>query len=329
VTRLLVVRLGSLGDLVHTLPAVAALRRAHPSLTLDWLVDAVHAEFLALVPVLSTVVVLRDRTMSAWLEARRTLRARHYDAAIDFQGLVKSAALARLSGAGRVIGFGRRAAREGSAAWFYSEAIEIGEGRHVIEKNLRLAALLGAATDAVEFPLVRVESALAAQIAETAGTSFAILNPGAAWPNKRWPPESFGQLAAILRDRHGLRSAVLWGPGEHTIARDVAAASSGAAFVAPETEIADLVALARRARLIVSGDTGPTHIAAAVGTPVVALFGPTNAKRNGPWRPDDVAITRYEGCDCHYQRRCRRREGWCLGTVSVDEVASAVERRLQ
>ncbi len=142
-TRLLVVRLGSLGDLVHTLPAVSAIHRTFPALEIDWLVDAIHREFLSMVPLLTEVVVLSDRTAGAWLATRSALRARNYDVAIDFQGLLKSAALARLSGAGRVIGFTRRAAREGIAAPFYSERVDAETGRHVIEKNLALAGALG------------------------------------------------------------------------------------------------------------------------------------------------------------------------------------------
>jgi heptosyltransferase-1 len=326
--RFLVVRLGSLGDLVHALPAVSAIRRAHPDAEIDWLVDAVHRDFLALVPVISSIVVLRDRTVAAWLETRRLLRTREYDLAIDFQGLLKSAALARLSGARRVIGFDRGSLRESAAAPFYTERTEVGEGRHVIEKNLRLAAALGAKTDAVEFPLARHDSPAMTTLRAQGVGDYVVINPGAAWPNKRWPPESFGHLARILRDRDALRSIVLWGPDELAIAQAVVASSDGAAIVAPETKMPDLVAMARQTRLFVSGDTGPLHIAAAVGAPVVGLFGPTNPKRNGPWNPRDVSISRYEACDCDYERRCRRTEGWCLGEISVDEVAAAARRRL-
>ena len=140
--RLLVVRLGSLGDLVHTLPAVAAIRRAHAGAAIDWLVDAVHGDFLALVPAIDRIVTLGERSARGWLAARRELRARQYDVALDFQGLLKSAALARLSGARRVIGFTRRAAREGIAAPFYSERVDADTGGHVIDKNLALAAAL-------------------------------------------------------------------------------------------------------------------------------------------------------------------------------------------
>lgn len=327
-TRLLVVRLGSLGDLVHTLPAIAALRRAHPDAEIDWLVDAMHVDFLQLVPILSTVIPLRDRTAAAWLEVRKSLRTRDYDVAIDFQGLLKSAALARLSGAKRVLGFERRSLRESSAAPFYTERVAVGEGRHVIEKNLRLAAALGARTETIEFPIRDVASPALETIRAAGTTPFALINPGAAWPNKRWPPESFGAVARAIQERHHLRSLVLWGPQEESLARAVSDASDGAATPAPLTGLTDLVALSRAASLIVSGDTGPTHIAAAVGTPVVALFGPTNPARNGPWSPDDISIARFEFCSCHYQRQCRQPHAWCLATISVDEVIAAIDRRL-
>jgi lipopolysaccharide heptosyltransferase I len=329
VKRLLVVRLGSLGDLVHTLPAVSAIRRTFPALEIDWLVDAPHREFLSLVPVLTSIVVLRDRTAGAWLAARGELRARQYDVALDFQGLLKSAALARLSGARRVIGFTRRAAREGMAAPFYSERVDAQTGQHVIDKNLALAGALGVSTETLEFPLAESPSAAAEAVRAAGLDNYALINPGAAWPNKRWPPASFGRVAERLREKHGLHSIVLWGPGERALAEAIAAASAGAARPAPETTIRDLVEISRRARIIVSGDTGPLHIAAAVGVPAVGVFGPTNPKRNGPWRKEDVAISRYEVCDCHYERRCRRGpDQWCLGTIAVQDVAAAIDRRL-
>jgi heptosyltransferase I len=327
--RLLIVRLGSLGDLVHTLPAVAALRRAHPGAVIDWLVDKGHRSFLDLVPVLSGIVPLRNRTMGAWMEARRILRARDYDVALDFQGLIKSAALSRLSGAKRVLGFNRRALRESLAAPFYTQRIAIAADVHVIQKNLALARAAGATTGALEFPLNPVESPALTTIRSRGITAFALVNPGAAWPNKRWPPTAFGRLARTVHERHGLRSVVLWGPGESKLAEEVAATSAGAAIAAPATTIPDLVALSRAARLMISGDTGPLHIASAVGVPAMALFGPTNPRRNGPWLPIDVCVSRYESCDCHYERRCRRpSDTWCLGTVAVDEAVEAVDRVL-
>ena len=331
-TRILIVRLGSLGDLVHTLPAMCAIADAHPDAEIDWLVDAVHRDFLALVPGISLIVPLRDRTAAAWLEARRALRPRGYDVALDFQGLLKSAALARLSGARRVIGFDRTSLRERAAAPLYTERVEVGDAGegapHVIDKNLRLAGALGIATAARQFPLAEGDSAALAQLRAQGVRDFALISPGAAWPNKQWPPVSFGQVAAWLQHRYAWRSVVLWGPAEETIARQVVDASAGAGVLAPQTTIADLVALSRHALLFLSGDTGPLHIAAAAGAPVVALFGPTSAARNGPWDPRDVSVSKYHACVCHYQRRCRQPEAWCLAKITVDEVIAAIEARL-
>jgi len=328
-TRVLIVRLGSLGDLVHTVPAIAATRRGDPSLEIDWLVDAPHREFVELVPLITSAIVLKDRTVAAWLDARQTLHTRRYAAAVDFQGLFKSAALARLSGAPRIVGFDAGSLRERSAALLYTERVHVGDAedgaQHVIQKNLRLAAHLGAPIDRVEFPLADVDSRVAADMRARLSDPYAILNPGAAWPNKRWPPAAFGDIAKRILAQYGWRSLVLWGPGELELARAVAAAAGESAIAAPETTVGDLVALARHARLFVSGDTGPLHLAAAVNTPVVALFGPTNHRRNGPWNATDVTITRYAACDCHYERQCRRSDGWCLGTIAADEVMQAIE----
>lgn len=328
-SRLLVVRLGSLGDLVHALPAVAAIRRAHPSWQIDWLVDAVHREFLDLVPILSSVITLDERSPRGWLRVRRKLRAHQYDIAIDFQGLIKSALLARLSGARRVIGFERHALRERGAAAFYTERVAAGHAPHVIDKNCALAASLGADVSVREFPLGRPSSSALETLRRDVTGHFALLNCGAAWPNKRWPPQRFGGIARWLFEKCGWRSVVLWGPGEEALAADVARASRGAAVVAPATTLADLVAFAREAQLMVSGDTGPTHIASAVGTPVVALFGPTSPSRNGPWDPDDVVLSEYARCDCHYQRSCRRvPDEWCLGRIGEEDVRHAIDARL-
>lgn len=334
----LIVRLGSLGDLIHTLPAVAAIRRAYPDARIDWLVEPPHRGLLDLVPIVSDVVVLKGRSAGGWFDTVRELRARRYNTAIDFQGLIKSAALARLSGARSVVGFDRAALREPLARLLYTNAPRVGEGRHVIDKNLAVVSALleqtvtlrGSSREqaAIDFPLREVQSpALEAMRAQGIG-KFALVNPGAAWPNKRWPADRFGAIAAMLRNEHGLAPVVLWGPNERELAAAVVAASGGAAVVAPETQLPDLVALSREASFMISGDTGPLHIACAVGTPTVSLFGPTDFKRNGPWDPADAVLTRYAQCPCHYKRQCQQPDKWCLLDVSVAEVERAVRTRL-
>lgn len=328
--NVLIVRLGALGDIVHAVPAAAALRTAFPGARIDWLVEAKHRPFLDLVTVVDRIVVVGQPSIAGWTEAVRQLRQVRYDVALDFQGLLKSAVLARASGAARVIGFSLWHLREKTARPFYSEAgsEEVGEPEHVIHKNLRLLRTVGVTDDRVAFPLAAPESAALGSVRAAIGDGpFALVNPGAAWPNKRWPPDRFGAVAAFLRDIRGLASIVLWGPGEEALARAVVDASGGSARVAPPTSIADLLALAREASLMVCGDTGPLHIAAATGTPTVSIFGPTNPRRNGPWSSEDVVVSRYAACGCHYDRRCHQ-ASWCLDDVSVAEVTAAIQQRL-
>ena len=343
--RILIVRLGALGDVVHAIPVAAALRRAFPAARIDWLVSAKYREILDLVPVIDRRLVINDRPSTgsgraepggtSLLTAIRELRRSRYDIAIDLQGLIKSAVLARASGAPRVVGFSSRYARERAARFFYTDAYDPGRGglydaretRHVVDINLGLLGVLGITAPAREFPIEAIDSDAARSAREQAGGPYALLNPGAAWPNKRWPPERLAAIATALRARHGLMSVVLWGPGEEALAAAVAAGANGAAVVSPKTTIADLVALARRAALMVSGDTGPTHIAAALGTPIVGIYGPTRPARNGPMSPLDVTVSRDRVCQCHHLRRCTL-DRMCLLDIEVAEVLEACERRL-
>jgi lipopolysaccharide heptosyltransferase I len=343
VTRILLVRLGALGDIVHALPVAAALRRARPDARIDWLVSAKHREILDLVPVIDRRLAVKDRGDAgdgASLPATvREIRHSRYDVVIDLQGLIKSAIIARSSGAPRVIGFTGRYLREPLARLLYTDVHDPGgegiyapsETRHVARINLGLLETLGIHTDLVEFPIadrdrLSANACAARMLAETGG-GFALLNPGAAWPNKRWPPDRLARVAAALRDRRGLRSVVLWGPGERTLGEQVVAGAAGAAILAPQTSIADVVALARQAAIMISGDTGPTHLGTAVGTPIVGLYGPTRPERNGPLQPEDITVSRAAICECHHLRQCRR-ERMCLLDIEVEEVIAAAERRL-
>jgi heptosyltransferase-1 len=344
--RILLVRLGALGDIIHAIPVAAALRRAFPAARIDWLVAAKHREILDLVPVIDrrlvwsgTVFRAMDSSgrgnLSPALAGIRELRRSRYDVAIDMQGLLKSAIIARASGARRVVGFASTYLRERLARPFYTDAFDPGcgdiydprETRHVVQINLGLLEPLGLTVVRPEFPIDRVDSEIARRIADRTAGRYAILNPGAAWPNKRWPPPRFGAVAAALHARHGLASVVTWGPGEQSIAQETVSASSGAAMLTPPTSVGDLVALARGASLMISGDTGPTHIATALGTPIVGIYGPTRPSRNGPWSPADAVVSRDATCECLHLRRCKR-QTMCLMDIEVEEVLTAVERRL-
>ncbi len=328
---ILVVRLGALGDLVHALPAVAAMRAAWPDARIDWLVDARYQALPALVPVVDHVIVVGKPGGGSLSRVVRALRAAKYDIAIDLQGLLKSAGFARSAGARTTAGFVAAQLREPAASLFYTMRVRGDDSGHVIRKNLSLVAALGARTDRVAFPLdVPASPALDAARADLGlddGAPFAVLNPGAGWPNKQWPGERFGAIAAHLRRRHGLASLVVWGPGERERAEQVVAASEGAARVGPATSVADLLAIARAAAVFAAGDTGPLQLAAAAGTPIVGVFGPTNPSRNGPWDPADVCLSRFDECECHHKRRCRRATP-CIDSITATEVAAAIDRRL-
>ena len=289
--NILIVRLGALGDIVHAIPAAAALRAAFPDARIDWLVDAKHRAIVDLVTAIDRVRAARGAD-DPRLGRRRPARARpRYDIAIDLQGLMKSAVLARASGAARVVGFSIWHLREKSARPFYSETDDAAadEGGHVIQKNLRLLRVVGVETDASSFRLPTWRRRRSTRCGGSSGRApFALLNPGAAWPNKRWPPARFGEVAAFLRDVRGLPSVVLWGPGEEALAHAVVASSNGAASVRAADRRRRSRGAVAAAALVVSGDTGPLHIAAAVGTPIV-----------GALRPDRSAAERSVGA-----RRC-------------------------
>lgn len=339
--RILIVRLSALGDIVHALPVLAALGRSYPAAAIDWLVEENYAPILSLAEGLHRRIIVRARasTVTAgtvsfggvlgYLRAAAFLRAQRYDAALDLQGLIKSAVWARASGARRVIGFDRSYLREPQAAALYSETVVPQDAPHVMQKNLSILRALHVDGGPLELPLRRTGSAEISKAIESAGGrgGYIVLNPGAAWPNKRWPPERFGALAAALRDRTGLRSLVTWGPAERALAESVSQKSAGAATTAPSTTVVDLAALLRDAALVVSGDTGPLHIAAAMAAPLLGLYGPTWPERNGPWDPDDEVISRAGTCVCHHKRQCLRGAP-CINEITIDEVIAAAKRRL-
>lgn len=341
--RVLIVRMGALGDIVHALPVLAALRAHRPDVAVDWLVDARYAGVLALVDGVRQRIVVRAKAagdlggevrfagVAGLLSALGHLRAQGYDAAVDLQGLIKSAAFAQFSGARRVIGFVRAQLREPAAGVLYGEHVAGPAGGHVVQKNLSVLPALDVPTAGVVFPWRDVPSTAVATVMATpriaAAGGFAVVNPGAAWDNKRWPPERFGALAARLGGELGLPSVVTWGPGEEARAEAVVAAAHGHAVASPPTALPDLLALARHARLVVSGDTGPLHLAASVGAPIVGLFGPTRPERNGPWRPEDVSVSRATTCVCFHKRQCLRGRA-CLEDIDVDEVFAACVQRL-
>jgi heptosyltransferase I len=283
--KFLVVRLSSLGDLVHTIPAVAALRAAFPSAQIDWVVDRRWSPLIGLVTCINETIPL-DRSPRDVLAMVARLRRTHYTCALDLQGRYRSAVLGWLSGAPRRIGRAAKSTREPGAALFYTERV-VPTGRHIVDMTVDLAARAGAKPTAEpQFPLrvppeawQRVREKLAR---EGVTGSYVVLSPGGGWKSKCWPPERFGALAVAIERAHGLRAVVNIAPGEEEMAREIIHAAEPARPVALTFDIHELAALLSEARLVVAGDTGPLHLAAALGTRVVGLFGSTDPERNGP-----------------------------------------------
>ncbi|MGQ9897837.1 MAG: lipopolysaccharide heptosyltransferase I [Acidobacteriota bacterium] len=339
--HILIVKLSSIGDVVHAMPAVAALRRAFPAARLSWVVERVAAPLLLGAPGLDEVIVLDTRGWRRrWYQrgvlrqaaaCLSCLRKPPVDIALDFQGLIKSAAVVWYSRARRRIGFMTEALREPPGRLAYTEQVAVAPSEHVIRTNLRLVEALGVSLpEQYEFwlpPLENESDYVAGQLSRHGIRGrFALLNPGGGWKTKRWPAVNFGYLAEILWKQHGLASVVAYGPGEIGLVEQLRDVVRQAPVVSFPTNLREYLALARQATVFVGGDTGPLHLAAAVGTPIVGLYGPTSAKRNGPFAAADKVVGLDVACrvDC-YRRTCQQHI--CMD-ISVSMVAQAVTDRL-
>ena len=331
-----------MGDIIHTLPAVAALRAAFPHITIGWIVEERWVELLCTLRYprsgpLSSQKPLVDRIHTVntpeWRKSLFSLKTWHhmasglsdlrgveYHAAIDFQGAVRSALLARWSGAS--VTYGDAQPRENAASMWYTRPV-ITRGVHVIDQALSLARAVEPfqCVPQVQFPIDPHAEDRIAPIAQAG--ELVILNPGAGWGAKQWPPERYGLVAKQLVD-DGLRVVVNYGPGEEQLAAAVESASAGSAQ-AVSCSISELIALTRRARLFIGGDTGPMHLAAALKIPVVALFGPTNPARNGPFSVASVVLRSPTSLTSH-ARRSEPEPG--LLEITVEDVVAGARRLL-
>ncbi|HKW76426.1 MAG TPA: glycosyltransferase family 9 protein [Terriglobales bacterium] len=346
-TRILIVRLGALGDIIHALPAATAIRKALPDAVLGWMVEERWSELLTargekpsplatgsqkpVVNLVHTVDTMRWRKKFFRATTAREiagdlgrLRQTHYDLALDFQGNMKSALFATLSRARVTAGFHNP--RERGARWFYSRRFAR-SGEHVIEQNLSLAdeALrpwLQEKRLETTAPLLpcdpAAESWACAEIKKLGIASFAIMNPGAGWGGKQWPAERFGEVARALAV-HNVKTLVNSGPGEEALAAAVVEASAGHASSIVCT-LGQLIALVRRARLLIGGDTGPLHLAAALGIPVVGIYGPTDPARTGPVGSPAIAL-RHAESETTFSHHAAPDQG--LLQISTEEVISA------
>lgn len=337
--RILIVKLGSIGDIVHTLPSLAAIRRALPEAEISWAVETSTAEILRGNPMIDRLIEVDTRSLRGGkalltdLAAQvRDLRKFEFDVAIDFQGLWKSAAVAKLSAAKRRWGFSREGLREPSSRVLLTDTVRTPTKIHVIRKNLALAAgalKIDIADNEFEFSIATTDEHIAEAdaISNVAGGKFAILNPGGGWVTKLWHAEKFGELADRLWNELGIASIVTTGPNEEHLAEKIAANSGSGHTIFSQPSLKGFYELAKRSSIYVGGDTGPTHIAVAAGAAAVGIFGPTEWWRNGSVNPDDICVERKD-IDCRVDCHRRTCDKWICMDSDVETVFAAVKRRL-
>jgi heptosyltransferase-1 len=325
--RLLVVRLSSLGDIVHTFPAVAGLRETFPAAQIVWLTHPRWELLVRSSGLASETWATETRSLSSIRAVVRRIRAAEFMAAIDYQGLWKSAGLPFAAGVQRRIGFSSATIREYGVPILYTDRVHCTTA-HIADQNgelsVRAGARCGVASFALQIP-EDAEASVQAYLRVQALERYIVLSPGGGWRSKCWPAERFGALCQKLHRTLGLRSVVNYGPGEDDLAQALSAAAGDARPLLYNGELGELMALLKKSSCIVGGDTGPLHLAVALGTPAVALFGPTDPARNGPYRSDDIAL-RATGARRDHSRR--RVTDPAMLAIDVDAVFEAVCRRI-
>jgi len=331
--RILIVRLGSMGDILHSLPVLASLKESFPDWEVDWLVEPRWRPLLEGIGYLARIVNLdtigwRKEPLSAasWRglrDALGILRERRYDCALDLQASIKSAAACYLSGAREILGFETPWLKEPACGVFYTRRVAATGTVHMVETNLALAAALGAKSSPVRFPLPPGNPALLSD--DLSGGGWAVINPGAGWRSKLWPSERYAQVCDALVKSYSLPVVLNCGPGEEELARQVTRACEHAHPCTFSGEIPGLIALLRRSRLMVGPDTGPVHLAAALGVPTVGLFGPTDPRRNGPYGARQKSL-RPDGATTSHSRSAASAD--IMEQIQTEQVLEAIREVL-
>ena len=325
--RFLVVRLGSLGDIVHTFPAVATLRHAFPHAEIVWLTHPRWVELVAASELASAIWPVDSRDLADVRAILNKIRAHSFAAAIDYQGLWKSSLLPFLGRVPKRIGFSSATVREPGVPILYTDRVKA-RTTHIADQNTELSLHAGAANPVERVPLQVRDSdrqRVCGDLKAAGIESYVVLSPGGGWSSKCWPAERFGALCQKVRKDLNLRCVINYGPGEESLANAVKSFSGDAQPIAYDGELGQLMALLRGAQCIVGGDTGPLHLAIALGTKAVAIYGPTNPARNGPYPPQPIVLRDPEALTTH-DRDAQTSPS--LLKISVDQVFAALRLRL-
>ncbi len=325
--RFAVVRLGSLGDIVHTFPAVAGLRKSFPQAEILWLTHPRWKDLVACSGLPTEILPVDSRDLASVRQAVAAMRKRKFEAAIDYQGLWKSALLPALGGIARRIGFANETIREYGVPVLYTDRVHC-HTTHIADQNGELTLQAGATCAVAPVSLQvpeKEEERLRVALEQQNAPPYVVLSPGGGWRSKCWPAKRFGALAQKIAKCLGLRCVVNYGPGDTGLFNEVFVASGDVRLIPHNGNLRSLMALLKNAACVVGGDTGPLHLAVALGAPVVALFGPTDPLRNGPYPQGTVlrsasAVTSYHRMD---------ETDTSLLDLSVDQVFEAVKMELR
>ena len=325
--RFLAVRLGSLGDIVHTFPAVSGLRNSFPRAEIIWLTHPRWVNLVASSGLATQIWPVDSRNLASVRQTVAKIRAQRWNAAIDYQGLWKSALLPFLAGVPKRIGFSSETIREFGVPILYTDRVPA-RAAHIADQNGELSVRAGAQTAVGPIKLQVNETdrqRVCSDLVAAGIGRYVVLSPGGGWRSKCWPAKRFGELCRKIREDLNVRCVINYGPGEENLAAAVKSASGNADPFLYDGELGQLMALLQGAQCIVGGDTGPLHLAIALGTKAVAIFGPTNPTRNGPYPPQPFVLRDPEAGTTH-KRETQTNPS--LLKISVAQVFDAVQRRL-
>ena len=336
--KILIVKPSSLGDIIHSLPLLDAVKRCYPETAIHWVVARGFEGILEGHPMIKKLWVIDKsgwkklsnigHTILDFKAMSNELKKERFDMAIDLQGLLRSGLISKASGAKVRIGLkGYREAREGSFL-FHTDRVSVGKGvLHAVDRYLSVADYLGCESKEIAFPMPP-QSEVSEHLKGVMKDPYAVFVPGARWPTKRWPSEYFGELARIIKNNTGIGSLVVGSRDDEEIGRIIENSSGGSAVsIAGRSSLKELVEVIRRARVVISTDSGPMHIASALGVPIVALFGSTSPERTGPYGKNNIVIRSTAGCAPCLKRKCDN--FICMSSVEPKEVAGKALRFLR
>jgi heptosyltransferase-1 len=330
--NILIVKLSAIGDVIHALPVAHALKQHFPLARITWVVEKSAYDLLCNNPDIDEIIIFdkpKFKSISGLIkyapDFSRMLKVHQFNLALDLQGLFKSAAITALSGAKQRLGYCNM--RELSQ-WISAPVCGKNSDGHIVERYLDVARAVGCEVSEVLFPLniTAEEAARASSAVKQAGLptgqSYAILAPGTNWPSKCWPAGHFAQLANEL-NQAGIIPVIIGGPGDAPLAAQIIAKAPKAINLTGKTTLKELAYIIKNANFFVGGDTGPMHLAVAVQTTVIALFGPTDPKRNGPYGQGHIVLTVQDDCRKCWKRQCPDGKQ-CMAGIAVSEVMRAV-----